>query len=137
MNNPKRYVEMKQAIDQEHEAAMRGLISPAMIARHTFIEAHLTRGANHILELIEQQHFSEALRLMEQPSWGEDEAASSPEATLHEMIGPGDYPSSPPSVHAQDQTKMLSPSLPHIIGTKTEMHQATQKATGCGGETSF
>jgi hypothetical protein len=67
------YLQTKQCIEQEHEASTYGLSGPAMVARHEFIEARLTRGANRILKLIEQQRFSEAQLLMEQVSWGKEE----------------------------------------------------------------
>jgi hypothetical protein len=67
---------MRQQIDQEHEAAIHGLLGPAVVASHTCVEARLTRGANRILDLFEQQQFSEALHLMEHASWGEEDSSS-------------------------------------------------------------
>ena len=63
----------RQQIDQEQEAALRGLLGPAVVARHAFIESRLTHRANRILELIESHRVSDAMLLMEHESWGEEE----------------------------------------------------------------
>jgi hypothetical protein len=106
VKNSMNYLEMKRNIEQEQEAAIRGLIGPAIVARHAFIEARLTRGANHILELIEQQQFSEALHLMEQPSWGEDGAAQP--APPDKTTAPGSSIIS--SAYEQDKTSKTDDS---------------------------
>ena len=62
-----------QQIDQEHESAVRGLLGPAVVARHAFIESRLTHRANRILELIESHRVSDAMLLMEHESWGEQD----------------------------------------------------------------
>ncbi len=60
-------------IDQERESALRGLLGPAVVARHAFIESRLTQRANRILELIESHRISDAMLLMEHESWGDDD----------------------------------------------------------------
>jgi hypothetical protein len=67
------YVQVKQAIEQEHESATRGLLGSAVVSRHAFIETRLSRGTERILQLIEQQQFTAAIHLMEKPLWGEEE----------------------------------------------------------------
>ena len=62
----------RQRIDQERESALRGLLGPAVVARHVFIESRLTQRANRILELIESHRVSDAMLLMEHESWGDD-----------------------------------------------------------------
>ncbi len=68
-NNSSHYLQTKQQIDQEHESALRGLLGPAVVARHAFIESRLTHRANPILELIESHRVSDAMLLK---SWGDD-----------------------------------------------------------------
>ena len=63
----------RQQIDQEHESALRGLLGPAVVARHAFIEARLNHRANRILALIESHRVSDAMLLMEHESWGDDD----------------------------------------------------------------
>ena len=58
---------------QREQAAHRALGGPAMVARHDFIEARATRGAAHILQLVERGQFAEAEAQMNQPGWGMDE----------------------------------------------------------------
>jgi hypothetical protein len=78
------YLQTLQQIEQEHEVAQRGLLGPAVVARHDFIEARLSRGADHILELIEQHRLSDAIRLMDHACWGEEELAETdPKGDLH------------------------------------------------------
>ena len=72
-NHQSDYLRTKQHIEEEREAALRGLLGPAVVAYHASIEASLTRGAHHIHDLIKQQRLSDAMELMEHPSWGEDD----------------------------------------------------------------
>ncbi len=63
----------RQQIEQERESALRGLLGPAVVARHAFIESRLTQRANRILELIESHRVSDAMLLMEHESWGDED----------------------------------------------------------------
>ncbi|MGH2509624.1 MAG: hypothetical protein ACRDHZ_19780 [Ktedonobacteraceae bacterium] len=57
----------------EEEAAQRGYTGLAQVAQHDFINARATRGAQRILQLVEQGQHVQAIALMEQPHWGEPE----------------------------------------------------------------
>lgn len=58
-------------IQAEREAAERGLCGFASgTAKHAFIEARATRGADAILHLMQQGRYTEALALMNTPDWG-------------------------------------------------------------------
>lgn len=61
-----------QQIDLEREAMQNALFGLAYgMPRHDFIEARATRGAIHILQLIEEDKCDEAMTLMDAPDWGE------------------------------------------------------------------
>ena len=66
----------RQQIEQKQESATLGLLAPAVVARHAFIESRLTHRANRILELIESHRVSDAMLLMEHESWGEEDTPS-------------------------------------------------------------
>jgi hypothetical protein len=68
------YLQTIQQIEEERVAAMRGLLGPAVVASHACIEARITQGANHILDLIKRERVSEAMLLMEQSDWGEQDS---------------------------------------------------------------
>jgi hypothetical protein len=80
------YQQTIERIEEERAAAIRGLMGPAILANHASIEARLTRGANHILDLIEQKQFSEAQQLMEHASWGEESVPTTPCLPADEML---------------------------------------------------
>ncbi len=57
-----------------HEDAARlGLSGLAITSRHELINARATRGAERILQLIEQGKYAEAQALMNTPNWGVEE----------------------------------------------------------------
>ena len=63
---------LRQQLQLKHEAAERGLSGLASgAAKHDFIEARATRGAEYILQLIQERKHKEAVLLMESPDWGE------------------------------------------------------------------
>jgi hypothetical protein len=55
---------------QQEEAARSGLIGPAIVSRHDFIEARVERGATCILHLLAQGKYEEAAQQMNLPDWG-------------------------------------------------------------------
>ncbi len=58
-------------IDQERESLQNALFGLASgMSRHDFIEARAARGADHILQLIEEGKHNEAIALMHTPDWG-------------------------------------------------------------------
>lgn len=57
----------------EEAAAQRGCSGLAQVARHDFINARATRGAQRILGLFKQGQHAQAIALMEHPQWGEPE----------------------------------------------------------------
>jgi hypothetical protein len=64
---------LRQQLQLQHEAADSGLSGLASgAAKHNFIEARATRGADHILQLIQEGKHKEAFFLMELPDWGEE-----------------------------------------------------------------
>ena len=66
--------EFRQQQAAREEAAKQGLHGLASgIARHTFIEARMERGAAHILWLLEEGKFEEAEELMNTREWGQKE----------------------------------------------------------------
>lgn len=63
---------LREQIRLEGEAAERGLSGFAIgISRHDFIEMRATRGADHILQLIEEGKPDQAIAFMDMPDWGE------------------------------------------------------------------
>ena len=52
------------------EAAQRGLSGLAIVARHEIITARMMRGAERILQLIDEGKHEEAQALMETETWG-------------------------------------------------------------------
>lgn len=60
----------RQQQELEYEAAKRALYSPAIVASHDIIEKNLTRGADYILQFIEQGNMQKAIALMNDPNWG-------------------------------------------------------------------
>jgi hypothetical protein len=60
-------------IDQEREAAERGMHGFAITARHDFINARMQRGGEYILQLIEAGRHEEAQALMNTENWGTGE----------------------------------------------------------------
>jgi hypothetical protein len=60
----------RQQQELEYEAAKRALYSPAIVVSHDIIEKNLTRGADYILQFIEQGNMQEAIALMNDPNWG-------------------------------------------------------------------
>ncbi len=65
---------LMQRIDLEREAAQQGLTGLAYgTARHDFITARMERGAERILQLIQEGKHAEAIALMETETWGEEE----------------------------------------------------------------
>ena len=60
-----------QQIDLEREALQNALFGLAYgVSRHDFIEVRATRGADHILLLIEEGKHDQARALMDMPDWG-------------------------------------------------------------------
>ncbi len=65
---------LMQRIDLEREAARQGLTGLSYgTARHDFITARMERGAERILQLIQEGKLAEAIALMETETWGEEE----------------------------------------------------------------
>lgn len=64
---------LMQRIDLEREAAQQGLTGLAYgTARHDFITARMERGAERILQLVQEGKYTEAIALMEMEHWGVD-----------------------------------------------------------------
>jgi len=64
---------LMQRIDLEREAAQQGLTGLAYgTARHDFIIARMERGAERILQLIQEGKLAEAIALMETETWSVD-----------------------------------------------------------------
>lgn len=62
---------LMRRITLEHEAAQYGLTGLALgTARHDFIIARMERGAERILQLIEEGKHDEAVTLMNTETWG-------------------------------------------------------------------
>ena len=62
---------LRQQIQLEYEAAQRGLSGLASgVARHDFIEARMEKGAERLLQLIQDGKHEEVVILMETPTWG-------------------------------------------------------------------
>ena len=59
-----------QRIELEEEAAQRGLYGLAIVASHELITARMERGAERILQLIEEGKQAEAVALMNTETWG-------------------------------------------------------------------
>ena len=73
VNNSKIAEFRRQQIMQE-EAASLGLNGIAIgFSRHAFIEARMQRGAEYILQLIQEGKHEQALQLMATRSWGQEE----------------------------------------------------------------
>ena len=64
---------LRRRIALEQEAAQRGLSGLAIVARHEIITARMMRGAERILQLIDEGKHEEAQTLMETESWGIEE----------------------------------------------------------------
>lgn len=58
---------------QEEVSARLGLTGPAVVASHVAINARATRGAEHILRLVEQGKHAEAWVCLNLPDWGQAE----------------------------------------------------------------
>jgi hypothetical protein len=71
--NKSEIARLRQQIALEEEAAYRGFYGYATVARHDFIEARMTWGADRILKCIEEGKFEEAEALMELPDWGAEQ----------------------------------------------------------------
>ena len=70
MQNLSEVARLRQQIQTEYEAAQRGLAGLASgVARHDFIEARMERGAEYLLQLIEEGKHEEVVSLMETPAW--------------------------------------------------------------------
>jgi hypothetical protein len=64
---------LMQRIDLEREAAQLGLTGLAYgTARHDFITARMERGAERILQLVQEGKLAEAIALMETETWSVD-----------------------------------------------------------------
>ena len=64
---------LMQRIDLEREAAQQGLTGLAYgTARHDFITARMERGAERILQLVQEGKLTEAIALMETEAWSVD-----------------------------------------------------------------
>ena len=64
---------LMQRIDLERAAAQQGLTGLAYgTARHDFITARMERGAERILQLIQEGKLAEAIALMETETWSVD-----------------------------------------------------------------
>ena len=64
---------LMRRIDLEREAAQQGLTGLAYgTARHDFITARMERGAERILQLVQEGKYVEAIALMETENWGID-----------------------------------------------------------------
>ena len=74
-------------IQLEREAAERGLCGLAEgTARHAFIEARAERGADAILQLMQEGKHTEAIALMETPGWGVENSTDKSGAPAATMI---------------------------------------------------
>lgn len=63
----------RQRVEQEEASARLGLTGFAIVAKHDAINARATRGAERILQLMEQGQHVQAHALMDRPDWGADE----------------------------------------------------------------
>ena len=64
--------EFRQRQQALEEAALLGLNGLASgFSRHTFIEARMQRGAEYILQLLQEGKHKEAQQLMETRAWGQ------------------------------------------------------------------
>lgn len=61
----------------QEEAVHLGCSGLALVARHDFIEARATRGAEHILQLLAQGRYQDAEAQMNLPDWGQETAGPS------------------------------------------------------------
>jgi hypothetical protein len=64
---------LRRRIALEEEAAQRGLTGLAIVASHEIITARMERGAERILQLIEEGKHAEAVALMNTETWGIEE----------------------------------------------------------------
>ncbi len=64
---------LRRRIALEEEAAQRGLTGLAIVASHEIITARMERGAERILQLIEEGKHTEAVALMNTETWGVEE----------------------------------------------------------------
>ena len=64
---------LRQRIDLQEEAAVRGLYGPAVVASHESITARMERAAEHLLQLAEAGRYEEAFSLMNTQAWGVEE----------------------------------------------------------------
>ncbi len=73
-------MQFRQQQALQEEAARQGLCGLASgFSRHDFIEARAERGAQLILQLIEQGEHEEAQKLMAMNTWGQGELAEEDE----------------------------------------------------------
>jgi uncharacterized protein YprB with RNaseH-like and TPR domain len=64
---------LRRRIALEEEAARLGLTGLAIVASHEIITARMERGAERILQLIEEGKHAEAVALMNTETWGIEE----------------------------------------------------------------
>ena len=64
---------LRRRIALEEEAARLGLTGLAIVASHEIITARMERGAERILQLIEEGKQAEAVALMNTETWGIEE----------------------------------------------------------------
>lgn len=57
----------------QEAASQQGLHGFAHVSRHDFIEARTTRGAERMLQILEQGNYKTVEHLMNQPNWGLEE----------------------------------------------------------------
>ncbi len=62
------YFRQQQALREE--AARRGLYGLAIVASHELITARMERGAERILQLVQEGKHAEAIALMNTETWG-------------------------------------------------------------------
>ena len=68
----------------QEQAAQQGLYGLAIVASHETITARMERGAERLLQLIQEGKHEEVIILMETPTWGLEEEIVS----CHSMTSP-------------------------------------------------
>ncbi len=71
----------RQQQELQEDAAKRGLYGPAVVANHESITARMQRGAEYLLQLIQEGKHEQVALLMETETWGLEESGSSSHST--------------------------------------------------------
>ncbi len=64
---------LRQCIELQEKAAMRGMYGPAIVASHESITVRMERAAEHLLQLVEAGKHEEVFALMNMQAWGVEE----------------------------------------------------------------